>query len=66
MKQLLTRICYALNPCDIDRLRFLAPIGDALAALWDGFTSFTDCACCLGTRLALVIEIGRASCRERV
>lgn len=51
------KILYAINPCDIDRLRFLAPLGDALAALWDGFTAFTDCACCLGTRLALVIAL---------
>lgn len=51
------KILYAINPCDIDRLRILAPIGDALAALWDGFTAFTDCACCLGTRLAFVIAL---------
>lgn len=57
MKHLLTRICYALNPCMNTRMRILAPIGDALAALWDGFTAFTDCACCLGTRLALVIAL---------
>lgn len=57
MKQLLINICYALNPCMNTRLRFLAPIGDALAALWDGFTAFTDCACCLGTRLAIALVL---------
>lgn len=57
MKQLALRIFYACNPCMNTRMRILAPIGDALAALWDGFTAFTDCACCLGTRLALVIAL---------
>lgn len=57
MKQRLLKIFYAGNPCDIDRMRILAPVGDALAALWDGFTAFTDCACCLGTRLALALAL---------
>lgn len=54
MKQLLTNICYALNPCMNTRMRILAPIGDAVAMLWDAFTAFTDCACCLGTRLIIL------------
>lgn len=46
---------HQINPCDIDRFNFLAPLGDALAALWDTFTFGTDCACCLGTRLTLLM-----------
>lgn len=53
---------YAFNPCDIDRKKFLAPLGDTLATVWDTFTAFTDCACCLGTRLvvwtALCVYVG--------
>lgn len=44
---------YRLNPCDIARFRILAPVGDALAAVWNAFTYGTECNCCLGTRLIL-------------
>lgn len=46
---------YRLNPCDIDRFKALAPIGDALAGLWEGFVASTECPCCLGTRLTLTV-----------
>lgn len=54
MKQFLLKLFFKVNMCDIDRLQFLAPLGDAVATLWDAFTAFTDCACCLGTRLIIL------------
>lgn len=50
---MLKKLFFKINYCDIDRLPFLAPIGDAVAKVWDGFTAYTDCACCLGTRLLM-------------
>lgn len=51
---------YRLNMCDIDRYAVLAPIGDAVAKLWQLLTYGTDCPCCLGTRFigALVAAAG--------
>jgi len=43
---------YLLNPCDIDRAKVLAPIGDAFAAIYRRFTAGTECECCLGARVA--------------
>lgn len=43
---------YLLNPCDIDRLRGLVVVGDALAWLFERFIAGTECVCCLGMRLA--------------
>lgn len=42
-----------LNHCDYDRLKVLAPIGNALAWGWHVFVRGTHCPCCLGTRLVL-------------
>ena len=47
-----TPLKFMLNPCDVERHPSLAPIGDALASLYDRFTAGTDCPCCLGARLA--------------
>ena len=48
-------LAYRLNPCDIARFAVLAPLGDALAATYRGFTYGTDCQCCLGTRLLIAL-----------
>lgn len=47
---------YLLNFCDIDRLPVLAPIGDALAALFDRFfrEPTHDCPCCMAVRVLLL------------
>lgn len=50
-----TRWYHRVNPCDIARLRPLAPVGDAMAWLWEKFTWGTECPCCLFTRLALAL-----------
>lgn len=43
-----------LNPCDIDRLPALAPIGNAVYAWFSLFTKGTDgCGCCIGFRVLL-------------
>lgn len=42
---------HQLNPCDVDRFRGLAAVGDALAFLFERFTAGTECICCLGMRL---------------
>ncbi len=45
-----------LNPCDIDRARILAPIGDLLAAGQRRLIESTDCPCCrFGRTLALAL-----------
>lgn len=49
------RIVRGLNYCDIDRYPGFAPPGDFVAWLWERFTAGTDCPCCLGTRLLLVV-----------
>lgn len=41
-----------LNPCDIARYGFLAPIGDVVAKL------ATDCNCCNGFRILIALAIG--------
>lgn len=51
---------YNFNPCDMDRFKAIAPIGDALAFIWDTFTGGTECNCCLGTRL--VVALAAALC----
>lgn len=48
---------YRINPCDIDRHKALAPVGDALAKFYEVMTAGTECPCCLGARLA-VLAIG--------
>lgn len=48
---------HKVNPCDIDRYSGLAPLGDALHALWKGFTLGTDCTCCLGARLVALTVV---------
>lgn len=45
---------YALNPCDIDALPFIKPIGAPFAKMFKLLTSGTDCTCCLGMRVALL------------
>jgi hypothetical protein len=52
-----TPLRYRLNPCDTERYRVLAPVGDSLAALYDRFTAGTECACCLGMRLISLIVL---------
>lgn len=42
---------YLLNPCDIDRARILAPIGDLLAHLQRRLVESTECPCCRATRI---------------
>lgn len=58
-----TPLKYLINPCDIDRARVLAPVGDLLHKVWQGFIYGTDCTCCLGSRLvvwtAAVFMLGR-------
>jgi hypothetical protein len=46
-----SKLHYQINPCDMDRFKFLAPIGDALAAIYEGFNAGTECVCCRGARL---------------
>lgn len=48
------RYRHCLNPCDLERLRFLAPVGDLLAAFYQRLTDGTDCPCCLGARIVAV------------
>lgn len=48
---------YNFNPCDLERFRVLAPIGDAAAALYLRLTAGTDCPCCLGMRVGAVVVI---------
>lgn len=57
----MTPLRYRLNPCDYERYRVLAPIGDALAVIWETFTAGTDCPCCLGTRLFLAVAVSAAT-----
>lgn len=52
---------HALNYCDIDRFRVLAPIGDAMHHLWRGFVYGTECSCCLATRLVLLVLLAGAA-----
>jgi hypothetical protein len=49
------KLRHQVNPCDHDRFAFLKPVGDAAAAFWDRFTGDTECACCLGIRLAVTL-----------
>lgn len=50
----MTQLKYLLNPCDVDRLPFLAPIGDAVAKL------AVECPCCNGFRIIIALAIGIA------
>lgn len=43
---------FRLNPCDIARYDWLAPIGDAVAKLTPA------CACCAGFRMIAALAIG--------
>ena len=52
-----TRWYHRVNACDIARVRVLAPVGDAIAWLWQAFTAGTECPCCLGTRLLAALLI---------
>lgn len=49
-----TPLKYRLNPCDIDRLPKLKPLGGFFAL----FAYGTDCTCCLGARIAAAFSIG--------
>lgn len=49
------KLYHQLNPCDIDRFKPLAPVGDAAHLLWKLFTFGTDCTCCLGFRLIFLV-----------
>lgn len=49
------RFLRGINYCDIDRYPGFALPGDAVAALWRAFTHGTECPCCLGTRLLLLV-----------
>lgn len=42
---------FRLNPCDMARFKFLAPVGDAMASMWYALTKGTDCPCCLASRV---------------
>lgn len=55
------KLRYRINPCDYARFKILAPIGDAIAAVWKIFTIGTDCPCCLGTRLILLVALAAAA-----
>ena len=45
-----------LSPCDVDRARILAPIGDLMAFLQRKLIESTDCPCCrFGRTLALAL-----------
>lgn len=57
MSRLLRHI---INPCDIDRAKVLAPLGDALHRVWAVFTYGTECTCCLGTRVIMLIAVTAA------
>ena len=54
---------HRLNPCDIDRLECLAPVGDALAAFFD--TAFRkpthDCPCCMAVRVIILVAAAYAA-----
>lgn len=52
-----TKWYYLINPCDMDRYKGLAPIGDALAKIFQWFTAGTECQCCLGTRIVLLAAL---------
>lgn len=47
---------HQFNPCDIDRLPCLAPVGDALARFFEyAFRKPTDdCPCCMAVRIILL------------
>lgn len=47
-----TPLKYKINPCDYERYKFLAPIGDFVA--WFG----SDCKCCSGARVLGAAIIG--------
>lgn len=44
-----------VNPCDIDRHPALAPLGDALTAVYHATIESTDCPCCRAIRVLVVI-----------
>lgn len=48
------KLQHLLNPCDIDRLPVLAPIGDLAAKL------VTHCPCCNGFRIIFAFAAGFA------
>lgn len=48
-----TPLKYLINPCDIDRAKVLAPVGDVLHKVWKAFIYGTECTCCLGSRLVV-------------
>lgn len=47
---------HRLNPCDIDRLPWLEPIGDELAYLFDVTMRKPthDCPCCMAVRIIIL------------
>lgn len=50
-----------INPCDMDRYKGLAPIGDALAKIFQWFTAGTECSCCLGARVVFLAGLSFVS-----
>lgn len=54
---------HRVNPCDIDRLPELAPVGDALAILFNRFfrEPTHDCPCCMAVRIILVTSVAFAA-----
>lgn len=57
LRDRLLKLYYFCNPCDIDRAKPLAPLGDLMAKLWRVFTYGTDCPCCLFTRLIVLLVV---------
>lgn len=51
------------NPCDIDRLPALAPVGDMLAAFFESvFRKPThDCPCCMAVRVIILAAAAYAA-----
>lgn len=50
---------YRLNPCDMDRFRVLAPVGDALAAFFDTviYRGTDGCPCCMAVRIIALAAV---------
>ena len=51
------KLRHMVNPCDIDRLSILKPVGDFFAL----FSYGTDCTCCLGARIFFALVVGIAA-----
>lgn len=76
MKQFLIQAVRYLNPCDIDRAKWLTPVGDGFYLFYRLFTAgmlgkeeafpYRPCPCCLGMRIltlaAVALLIGALLC----